>query len=843
MTISAPPLPIDAALPALLEALSRARVAVVQAPPGAGKSTRIPLALRAAPWRKDRKILMLEPRRLAARSVAYWMARLLGEDVGRTVGYRMRLENRVSAATRIEVVTEGVLTRMLQSDPALEDTACVIFDEFHERSLHADLGLALCLDAQSQLREDLRLVVMSATLDAEPIAAWLGGAPIVTAQGRSFPVETRHLARRAEVRVEAEVAEVIRRALREGEGDVLVFLPGAGEIRRVQQLLEERPGVDAEVLPLYGDLPPAEQERAIAPGGPGRRKVVLATSIAETSLTIEGVRIVVDSGLARRARFDPRSGMARLVTTRVSRAAADQRRGRAGRVAPGVCYRLWSEEAGRSLDAYTPPEILEADLCPLALELARWGVRDPSQLRWLSTPPPAAYAQAGELLQSLGALDAAGLITAHGRAMSELGTHPRLAHMLLRARDHGAMALACELAALLGERDLLRWPMHAREVDMRMRVEALRGIREHLPAAAEVDRGVRERARRLAEGWRGQLGLGRGSGESASIDTHTGILLALAYPDRIARRRGGQAGRFQLSNGRGAAFPETDLLARAEFLAIADLDAGEREARVFLAAPLELAQVQSVFAGQIATIDSVAWDRRAEAVVARREQRLGGLVIAESALDSADPRRAGDAMLEGVRALGIGALPWTDAERAWQARVMFMRRHEPEAWPDVCDERLFATLEDWLAPFLAGMTRREHLARLDLRAALHALLAWQQQRDLDEQAPTHIVVPSGSRIALDYRAGEAPVLAARLQEMFGLRETPRLARGRAAVVIHLLSPAGRPVQVTRDLASFWATGYQEVRKELKGRYPKHYWPEDPLTAIATRRVKPPVARP
>jgi ATP-dependent helicase HrpB len=470
-------------------------------------------------------------------------------------------------------------------------------------------------------------------------------------------------------------------------------------------------------------------------------------------------------------------------------------------------------------------------------------VRDPSRLRWLSSPPPAAYAQANELLQSLGALDAAGLISAHGRAMSELGTHPRLAHMLLRARDHGAMALACELAALLGERDLLRWPMHAREVDMRMRVEALRGIREHLPAAAEVDRGVRERARRLAEGWRAQLGLGRGSGESASIDTHTGVLLALAYPDRIARRRGGQAGRFRLSNGRGAEFPETDLLARAEFLAIADLDAGEREARVFLAAPLELAQVQSVFARQISTIDSVAWDRRAEAVVARREQRLGGLVIAESALESVDPRRAGDAMLEGVRALGIGALPWTDAERAWQARVMFMRRHEPEAWPDVCDERLFASLEDWLAPFLAGMTRREHLARLDLRAALHALLAWQQQRDLDEQAPTHIVVPSGSRIALDYRAGEAPVLAARLQEMFGLRETPRLARGRAAVVIHLLSPAGRPVQVTRDLASFWATGYQEVRKELKGRYPKHYWPEDPLTAIATRRVKPPVARP
>ncbi|MCG3202927.1 MAG: hypothetical protein NFCOHLIN_02813 [Gammaproteobacteria bacterium] len=843
LTISAPSLPIDAALPALLEALSRARIAVVQAPPGAGKSTRTPLALRDAPWRKGRKILMLEPRRLAARSVAFWMARLLGEEVGQFVGYRMRLENRVSAATRIEVVTEGVLTRMLQNDPALEDTACVIFDEFHERSLHADLGLALCLDAQNQLRDDLRLVVMSATLDAGPIAAWLGGAPIITAQGLSFPVETRHLPRRAAVRIEAAVADVVKRAAREAAGDMLVFLPGAGEIRRVAQLLQEQPGGDMEVLPLYGDLPPAEQERAIAPGGPGRRKVVLATSIAETSLTIEGVRIVVDSGLARRARFDPRSGMTRLVTTRVSRAAADQRRGRAGRVAPGVCYRLWSEEAGRSLVAWTPPEILEADLCPLVLELARWGVRDPAQLRWLSAPPPAAYTQAGDLLRSLGALDASGLVTAHGRAMSELGTHPRLAHMLLRARDLDAAALACELAALLGERDLLRWPVRAREVDMRMRVEALRGIREHLPVAAEVDRGVRERARRLAEGWRTQLRPGSEAGESASIDTHTGILLALAYPDRVARRRDSQAGRFQLSNGRGAVIAEQDPLARADFLAIADLDAGEREARVFLAAPLELVQLQDVFAARITTTETVAWDRRAEAVVARREQRLGNLVIAESALESVDPRVAGDAMLEGIRALGIGALPWNDAARAWQARVMFMRRHEPEGWPDVSDHHLMATVEAWLAPFLAGMTRREHLARLDLPTALRSLLTRQQQRDLDEQGPTHITVPSGSRIVLDYRAGEAPVLAARLQEMFGLRETPRLAHGRAAVLIHLLSPAGRPVQVTRDLASFWSTGYQEVRKELKGRYPRHYWPEDPLTAVATRRSKPPARRP
>jgi ATP-dependent helicase HrpB len=833
-----PLLPIDAALPALLETLSRARTAVVQAPPGAGKSTRIPLALRDAAWLNERKIVMLEPRRLAARSVAFWMARLLGEEVGQTVGYRMRLESRVSRATRIEVVTEGVLTRMLQHDPALEDAACVIFDEYHERSLHADLGLALCLDAQTQLREDLRIVVMSATLDAEPIAAWLGGAPIVTAEGRSFPVQTRYVARPGEARIEVAVADVIRRALREEAGDVLVFLPGAGEIRKVKQLLDAQPSAGVDVLPLFGDLPQSDQERAIMPAAPGRRKVVLATTIAETSLTIEGVRIVIDSGLARRARFDPRSGMTRLITTRVSRAAADQRRGRAGRLAPGVCYRLWSEDAGRSLDPYSPPEILEADLCPLALELARWGVRNPSELRWLAPPPAAAYSQARELLQSLGALDAEALITAHGRAMSELGTHPRLAHMLLRARDRGWTGLACDLAALLGERDVLRWPPHARDADMRLRVEALRGVRDHLPAAADIDRGVRERARKLAEGWRRQLGIRRNEEDQASIDYDTGALLALAYPDRIGRRRRDQAGRFQLSNGRGAVLAESDALARAEFIAIADLDAGEREARVYLAAPIALAQITSAFAGQLRTIDTVAWDTRSEAVVARREQCLGSLTVAESALDSVDPRLANDAMLDGIRAMGIGALPWSDATRAWQARAMFMHRHQTESWPDVSDRQLLATVDTWLAPFLSGITRREHLARLDLRAALRTLLTWQQQRDLDEQAPTHITVPSGSRIALDYTPEEAPVLAARLQELFGMHATPRLAGGRAAVMVHLLSPAGRPVQVTRDLASFWATGYQEVRKELKGRYPKHYWPEDPLTAVATRKVRP-----
>lgn len=858
-------LPIAAALPAVRAALAARTLAIVQAPPGAGKSTVLPLALLEEPWLGGRRIVMLEPRRLATRSVAYWMAHLLGETVGATIGYRMRLESRVSRKTRIEVVTEGVLTRMLQDDAALEGVGAVIFDEFHERSLQADLGLALCLDAQKHLRADLRLLLMSATLDASRLAALLGDAPVVTAEGRSFAVETRHARQAPPARIETEVTASILRALREEAGDVLVFLPGQGEIRRVQRLLEEGELPAAvHVLPLYGDLPQAMQEAAIAPSADGERKVVLSTSIAETSLTIEGVSVVVDGGLSRRAQFDPRSGMTRLVTTRVSRAAADQRRGRAGRLGPGVCYRLWTGEMETRLAPYTPPEILQADLAPLALDLAAWGVNDPADLTWLDPPPGASLQQARDLLRLLGALDARGRITAHGQAMNRLGVHPRLAHMLLKARDLGLGETAACLAALLSERDILRRPPEARSADLRLRLEALRD-RRGLPPGVEMDRGARDRVRKLAQSWLDKLTplsprrsggsplpvKGQGgsrpttqpSNEGSATDEveAAGLLVAFAYPDRVGRRRGQGRGRYVLSGGRGALLSETDPLAREEFLAIADLDAGEREARVFLAAPIEREAMERHFADRIEEREVVVWDEREQAVIARRERRLDGLLIEEIRLERPDPALTAGAMIHGIRALGIAALPWDRDTRAWQARVLFLKALQlPGAdgdWPEVSDAGLLATIEIWLAPWLAGVTRGDHLARLDLRAALAALLSYDRQRRLDELAPTHLTVPSGSRIALDYASG-TPVLSVKLQEVFGLRETPRVAGGRVPVTVHLLSPAGRPVQVTRDLAGFWQRGYHDVRKELKGRYPKHYWPEDPHTAIATRRVRP-----
>jgi ATP-dependent helicase HrpB len=834
-------LPIESVLPEIQAVLEHASVAVIQAPPGAGKSTVLPLALLNAPWLQDRRIIMLEPRRLAARAVATWMALTLGEPVGRTVGYRTRLKTRVGRDTRLEVVTEGILTRMLQNDPALEGVGCVIFDEFHERSLHADLGLALCLDAQAMLHEDLRLIVMSATLDADAIAAFLNNAAVIVAEGRSFPVETRLFPQMTGARLEIDVTACVRRALRDDEGDMLVFLPGVGEIMRVQRLLEQADlGAGVRVVPLHGDLSFDKQEQAIQPSVAGCRKIVLATSIAETSLTIEGVRIVIDSGLARRAEFNPQSGMTRLVTTRVSRAAADQRRGRAGRLGPGICYRLWTEAADQRLTPFAPPEIMQADLCALALELASWGVADPVQLRWLTPPPAASFAQARALLAELGALDREGRVNAHGRAMNQLGLHPRLAHMLIKAQALGLARLACDLAAILSERDILRAPPEARHADLRLRIEALRHGRTHLPAKVVIDRGAVERARNLPQSWHAQLKPLKEQSvipEKMTDEEDVGLLLAFAYPDRIARARPG-GGRYLLSNGRGAAFAGVDTLAREPYLVIADLDAGEREGRIYLAAPITLTQLETHFADQIETRDTVAWDTRTEAVIARREQRLGELTISEAMLEQPDPALITGAVLEGIGALGLSVLPWDRETRTWQARVQFLRKPDPADWPDVSDAQLLATRDAWLAPYLSSVTRRDQFARVDLKAALRALLTWEQQRRLDEEAPTHLAVPSGSRIALDYTHEEAPVLAARLQELFGLHETPRIARGRVPVLIQILSPAQRPVQVTRDLASFWAKGYHDVKKDLKGRYPKHYWPDNPLTATATRRVRP-----
>jgi ATP-dependent helicase HrpB len=831
-------LPIASVLPALLAALRAGTSAVLQAPPGAGKTTRVPLALLDEPWLAGGKVVMLEPRRLAARAAAHHMARLLGERVGETVGYRVRMDTRVGPRTRVEVVTEGVLTRLLQADAALEGVGAVIFDEFHERSLHADLGLALTLQSRALLREELRVLVMSATLEGEPVARLLGHAPVVTSGGRSHPVEVRYLPRRAEGRVESVVARAVLEALAREEGDVLVFLPGAGEIRRVEERLREAaPGPGVRITPLHGSLPQEAQDRAIAPSPPGERKVVLATSIAETSLTIEGVRVVVDSGLMRVPRFSPRTGMTRLETVPVTRASADQRCGRAGRLGPGVCYRLWTEPEQAHRVPHGTPEIREADLAPLALELAAWGVSDPAELAWLDSPLPAAYTQARELLTELGALDAGGAITPHGRRMAELAFHPRLAHMVLRARELGAGGFACDLAALLGERDLLRGEGAAPDADARLRLEALHAAaRGRAPGSVRgyaVDRGALHRVLAEARHWRERLGV---RGETGELDG-AGLLLAFAYPDRIGQRRPGQRGHFLLRNGRGAALLEAQPLSEADWLVAAEVGGEGRESRIFLAAPVELAELEAHFAEQMEEERVLEWDAEAGAVRARRRTRLGALVLRDAPWADPDPEAVRDALLEGVAREGVERLPWGRAARQLQERILFLHRLDP-SWPDVSDAALAATLPGWLGPHVYGIRRREELGRLDLAGVLLALLSWERRRALEELAPTHLTVPSGSRVPIDYSDPEAPVLAVRLQEVFGLTETPRLARGRVPLTLHLLSPAGRPVQVTRDLASFWRSTYFEVKKDLKGRYPKHYWPDDPLTATPTHRVRP-----
>jgi len=830
------PLPIESCLADIRRVLAGGNCLVLQAPPGAGKTTGVPPALLGESWLAGRKLVMLEPRRLAARAAATRMAALLGEEVGGTVGYRIRFESRVSAATRIEVVTEGILTRMLQDDPSLAGVAAVIFDEFHERSLNADLGLALCLEARAALREDLRLVVMSATLDGAPVARLMGGADIVTSEGRAFAVETRFLARPEPRRLAEAVAAAAARAL-EAEGDVLVFLPGAGEIRRVAALLADDPALaGVAVRMLFGDLGQDEQDRALRPDPQGRRKVVLATAIAETSLTIEGVRAVVDCGLMRLPRFDPGTGMARLVTVPVSRASADQRRGRAGRLGPGLCWRLWSEAEDRALPPFTPPEIAAADLAPLALDLALWGIDDAGALAWLDPPPPAALAAARELLGELGAVDRAGRITPHGKAMARLAMHPRLAHMALKGRDLGLGGLACDLAALLAERDVLKAAAGCRDSDLRLRVEALRFGRDLDPRhGLRLDRGALARARQAARDWRRRLGLKAGEAEGSPAES--GLLLAFAYPDRIARRRGGDR-RYALSQGGGAVFADAEPLSAEDWLVAAELDGDRREARVFLAAPLAKADIDSHFAADIRDVEVVEWDGRDEAVRARRQRRLWRLALDDKPLPAPDPAAVVAAMVAGVRAIGLACLPWSDEARRLCRRVAFLATLEPEAqWPDLSEPALLAGLEDWLAPHLAGITRRAHLERLDLAAALVSGLDWERRRRLDEQAPTHLTVPSGSRVPLDYSA-EAPVLAVRLQEMFGCADTPRIAGGRVPVVLHLLSPARRPVQVTRDLASFWAGAYRAVKADLKGQYPKHWWPDDPMQAEPTARAKP-----
>ncbi|MFS0557339.1 ATP-dependent helicase HrpB [Brevibacillus sp. 179-C9.3 HS] len=829
-------LPIDEVLPELVNTLCEHTNAVLVASPGAGKTTRVPLALREEAWLDNRRIVMLVPRRLAARQAAAYMAALLGEEVGQTVGYRVKRDSRVGPSTRIEVITEGILTRMLQDDPELADVGLVIFDEFHERSLHADLGLALSLQAQSLFREDLCILVMSATLAAEPVSALLGNAPVVISEGRMFPVETHFLTTPLAGRLEEAVVQVILGALRQEDGDMLVFLPGAKEIHRVKDLLEQSGAVtNIRIAPLYGNLPQDEQDRAIQPTEAGERKIVLATSIAETSLTVEGVRIVIDSGLKRVPHFSPRTGMTRLTTAKVSKASAEQRRGRAGRLTPGVCYRLWTEQEDRMLIPQQAPEMMEADLAALALELAMWGVASPEELDWLNPPPKAAMAQAQELLLQLGALDERKQITPHGRVLAVMGIHPRLGHMIQKANELGEGELACELAVLLEERDIVRGRQASADADMCKRVALLRQVANKQSGATElpIDAGACRRLWSEASHFKRTWAKNNPRDTSAHTEA-TGRLLAFAYPDRIAQRRGD--GRYLLCNGRGAAFSVQQPLAASPYIVAAELDDQGTDSRILLAASVEESELLRDCATQITEHMNVWWEHSAGAVRSRKQKRLGVILLSDSPAE-ASPDAMVAALLDGIKEEGLAILPWNRQSSQYRERLMFMYRLE-EGWPNVEDEALLGSLEEWLAPHVYGYKRKEDLQSLSVQSMLEGMLSWEQRRQLDEYAPTHVIVPSGSKIPVDYSDPAAPILSVRLQELFGWQDAPRIGRGRVPLTLHLLSPAHRPVQVTRDLASFWAQTYFEVKKDLKGRYPKHYWPDDPLAAIPTNRTRP-----
>jgi ATP-dependent helicase HrpB len=834
------PLPIDAVLDQLERTLAGNNAAVLVAPPGAGKTTRVPLALLDEPWLKNKKIIVLEPRRIAARASAERMALTIKERVGETVGYRVRFGSKVSRVTRIEVVTEGIFSRQILDDPELTDVAAVLFDEFHERSLDADLGLALARDAQVGLREDLRILVMSATLDDARVAKLLGDAPVIASEGRAFPVETRYLGRKTDAPLERQMADAIAMALRADPGSVLAFLPGAAEIRRTQNFLGERiHDASIGIVPLFGALDAAVQDRAIAPAPKGQRKVVLATSIAETSLTIEGVRIVVDSGVARVPRYEPDIGLTRLETVRASRAAVDQRRGRAGRTEPGVCYRLWDEPQTASLAAYTQPEILSADLSSLVLDLAQWGVSDPRTLAFLDSPPAPALKEARSLLAELGALDGDGRITAEGKSLRALALPPRLARMIVDSHRLGAGEEAADIAAVLTERGL-----GGDSVDLGARLDQFRRDRSQRAGSA----------RSLAQRWASQvaateglpspsplMGEGRG-GEPATVvsqggeELTTGVMLALAFPDRIARNRGN--GSFVLANGRGASIDQTSALARAPYIAVAELTGTAANGRVLLAAPIAQTDIEVRFADQIENIDEISFDRASMSLRGRRKRTLHAITLSEAPMALSATVETARVLADGLIASGIDTLQWSKPLKQWRDRVMFLRKAEGEPWPDLSDNVLAARRDAWLLPALYDKISLKEFTSGDLSDALMTLLPWDLRARLEREAPTHFEAPTGTMLPIDYEAEQGPTIAVRLQELFGLNSHPSIAKGAVPLVLELLSPAHRPVQVTRDLPGFWRGSYAAVRSDLRGRYPRHPWPEDPASAMPTRRIKP-----
>ena len=816
------PLPIDAVLDELSRTLAGRNAAVLVAPPGAGKTTRVPLALLDQSWAKGKKIIVLEPRRIAARASAERMAKSLGERAGETVGYRVRFGSKVSRATRIEVVTEGIFSRQILEDPELAGVAAVLFDEFHERSLDADLGLALARDAQTGLREDLRILVMSATLDGARVGKLLGEAPVVTSEGRAFPVGTRYLGRKVDVPLERQMADAIASALRSDTGSVLAFLPGAAEIRRTQNFLAERiHDVGIEIVPLFGALDAAAQDRAIAPAPRGHRKVVLATSIAETSLTIEGVRIVVDSGLARVPRYEPDIGLTRLETVRASRAAVDQRRGRAGRVEPGSCYRLWDEPQTASLAPFTQPEILSADLSSLVLDLAQWGVSDPASLSFLDPPPAPALKEAKGLLRELDALDADGRITEEGKSLRALALPPRLARMIVDAHRYGAGEAAADIAAVLTERGL-----GGDSIDLDARLDQFR--RDRSPRASS--------ARDMARRWATQVASFPLAGARGDEDLSTGVMLAFAFPDRVARNRGN--GSFVLANGRGAAVEQTSALARAPFIAVGELSGTAASGKILLAAPISQEEIELHFADHIETADEISFDRGAAGLRARCRTTLHAITLSESPRPLSPSGETAHILADGLIGIGLDRLPWSKAAKQWRDRVMFLRGAEGESWPDLTDDALVARREDWLLPVLHDKISLKDLSASDLSDAVMGLLPWDLRARLDREAPTHFEAPTGTMLAIDYEAEQGPTIAVRLQELFGLNTHPAIAKGKVPLVLELLSPAQRPVQVTRDLPGFWRGSYAAVRTDLRGRYPRHPWPDDPANALPTRRAKP-----